>query len=299
MSEHERAHERLRAANPAPLTAIEDRPDAVAFLAAIELHETAAPERARPPWKRGALIAAAAFAVTLLVGVALWLATLAGDEPDVVDPPSSTTTSTAPTTEPPPPTTEPPPTTTTTTTTIAPSALEALDLFAVRYSSGDVDALLELLTPGLIRTTIRDADPPFPWDAELLRRQLDMDAALNTTLELQSCRQLSSGTLTCLATRDNDLTRIAAVGPQQDRWSLQFENGKVSSWTIVIAFNETPYQALAVRPFTTWLAEAHPEIPDPYPTTGGVSHWLRDVDIVDQTAELISEYAADRGVTLP
>lgn len=299
----QRAHERLRAANPAPVTPIDDRPDAAAFLDLLEPGEIRQPTlRPTPPrWRRGVVVAAAAFATTLLLAGGLWIASLVRSEPEVVDPPPSTTTTVTPTTT----TTTSPSTTTTTstpastTTTIPPADLEALDEFAARYSAGDVDAFLELAAPGLVRATIRDADPAFVWDDELLRLQLDMDAALNTTLEMRSCRRLPSGTITCLAARDNDLTRIAGVGPQEDRWSLRFEDGVVTSWEIRRAFNETSYEALAIVPFTAWLSVAHPEIPNPYPVAGGVSHWLRDVDIVERTPELVAEYAAAEGVTLP
>ena len=119
-----------------------------------------------------------------------------------------------------------------------------------------------------------------------------MDAALGTTLELRDCRSLSASVITCVAARSDALTEIAGVDPEPDRWTLHFAEGQVTKWTMRVGTTATPYQLLTVAPFTAWLAEAHPEIPNPYPLTGGVSHWLRDVDIVDQMPTLLAEYAA-------
>ena len=47
----------------------------------------------------------------------------------------------------------------------------------------------------------------------------------------------------------------------------------------------TPYQMLAVAPFTEWLATSHPEIRDPYPLVGGVSHWLPQRPILEDLAD--------------
>ncbi len=297
MITNDQAFAALVDANPSPTTAVADRPTATEMISIIETRPELPARTLAPPVRRRALVAAAAFAAVLLVGLIAVL--VPGGDPDVVEPPSTTTTTESPsttsTTTTTTSTTEP---TTTTTPTIAPTAQVVLDDIADLFSAGDVDGFLALFTADAERSTVRDNDPPFVWDDELFRLQLDMAAALNTTLQLVDCRPLLGGAITCLRRLSSDLSTIAGADPQDDRITIRFEEDQIVTWLISQGFNETPYQAAAIRPFVEWLAVAHPEIPNPHPVIGGVSHWLREASILDQVDALIAEYAASEGVSL-
>ena len=282
----------LQEANPAPVRPIDDRPSAREMLAVAELAgEATVPQVARRP----VLAASIAFAVAiLLVGaVALVALTSTGS----LDPSSTSvptpTDSTVPST-----TTLPQPTTTVTSSAMSPESVAVLGEFAARYSEGDVDGVLGMLAPGVVKTTVRDADPEHIWGEDELRFQLVMDAVLGTTLEFVSCEPLQSGSVSCLARRQNDLTRIAGAGPQDDLVTLRVEAGLITVWQDRQGFHATDYQQLAVAPFTAWLADAHPEIADPHPLVGGVSLWRIDRSIVDVAPALVAEYAESRGIDL-
>lgn len=286
MSRSDMLFQALREANPAPVQHVDARPSADDMLAMVR-HD-ARPVDTVATRRRGMALAAAGFAAVIVVVGLIGVAT-SGQEPSTV------------------PTTQPPTTSTTTSTTtlaptttlpvvdgtalLDPSVLAVLDAFVAHSMAGDVDGIRGQLAPGVTKTTARDHDPTHFWDLETALYQIEIDAVLNTTLALEECRPLQSGSVTCEAVRSNDLTRIAGVGPQVDTLTFRVESGKITVWLERQGVAATAYQLAAVAPFTAWLADAHPEIPNPHSLDGGVRHWQPRFDIIDQLAELVSEYA--------
>ena len=281
----------LRDANPSPLRPIDDRPTtSEMLLIAQSATQTTAPSETRRP----IVVMSMAFAVVLiLVGILAVVGFAAGGGQEPSSPPVSPIDSTVTSTT----VAEPPPDNAR-TSTLLDDAQIVLDEFARHYTEGDVDGLLSLLIPGTVKTTVRDAELEYPWEIELLRYQLAVDAALNTSLVFDSCQPLQSGSVSCLSYRENDLTLIAGIEPQAERVTLRVEDGFISMWQDRQGFDATPYQQEAVAPFTAWLAEVHPEILDPHPLDGGVSYWRPDRDILERLGLLVSEYAGDRGIPL-
>lgn len=280
----------LREANPVPVEPIADRPTVQEIFARVERprHGIAVPG-SRPSAIRPLVVAVSVFAAVVLVGLAAFLLSTRHDAvaPTDSEPTVPTSLPTTPTT-----TMTPPTTIATRSEQVSPATQAVLDQFEQRYSAGDVDGLLALVADGIVKTTKRDADPDNIWDMEDVRYQLEVDAILNTSLGLVDCRELQSGSVSCTARRENDLTRIAGVGAQDDSVTLRVESGEITVWQDRQGVTATPYQLAAVAPFTAWLANAHPEIEDPHPFDGGVSRWWRSRDILSVLPDLLIEYAA-------
>lgn len=297
MTDIDRTFERLRAANPAPLTAVEDRLDAAAFLSALEdVPSTAAPTHvSRPSRIRIMAVATAAFALTLLIGAGLWMAALLSPEPDVADPP---------------PTTVAPPTTSTTTsssttttaaptTTVAPAIDPAsrllLDRLEAAYNAGDPDAFLALLQPDLVREVVVDRDGR-RYSLETVREILEIDAALHAEIALDCTANTDS--FSCAPTRFDNLHRILDHPPTVGwTWIIQFdEEGLVRRWSEgrPAVFCGDDYECEVVRPFMQWVRANHPEVGELNPGTAG--EWI--YDRLDDITAMVDAFALSRGVDL-
>ena len=286
----------LREANPVLVEVVEDRPTVAEILDRAQQPTAAVRDVSRPrPGVRPVVVVAAVFAAVLLIGIAAFAVT------------ANRSTSVVPT-EPGPTVPAKQPSTTTTESTattegeralvIEPGTQAVLEEFEDRYTAGDVDGLLALVAPGVAKTTKRDSEPESLWDMNEVRYQIEIDALLNTALMLVDCQPLLTGSVSCTARRDNDLTRIAGVGPQEDLVVLRVEQGEITLWQDRQGVDATPYQWAAVAPFTAWLAGAHPQIEDPHPMSGGVRSWWLSRDISNALPDLVAEYAASVGYQL-
>jgi len=272
----------LENANPAPVRPIKERPSAVEALEAARA-VAQYDYSPRPSVRRRALVVAASvFVLAVAVGL---LTILFSGEPDVTDQPTTT-----------PPTTVAASSTTTTTTTSIPSVdqdtLDRVSSFATAYSDGDFAAFEALLAPGLERIELRGGDGPVPWDREKLRIKYEIDAELNTTLDLVDCRVgIVDGTIRCGVRRVDDLVRNLELAPATDvEFILGFTDGLVTEWSE--RRPESPdYTSFAVTPFLIWLTETYP---DQYSSVsgGGGTGFRTDIGFEAVIAELVAEWAA-------
>lgn len=287
----DRAYGALRDANPAPVQEVDGLPSPTEALRRAQ-QVPLPPSRPRPPQRRigvGLVTAAAVFLLVLALGALALFTT--GDGDDVVDEPEVTTTLPNPTTTVPPTTAPPaaPP-------SITPETQVLLDEFAAAYG-GDFDTFAALLDPELRIEILIELDPAVVWGLSELREQFEFYEALDTSLELGNCIALDSGAVSCLLLRTDDLTRIQGLEPATDvRITLRFEDGRVTSWTERPAKGDL-YQLLAVAPFSRWLTENHPELPNPK-VQGGAPWWTPRDGIVDLLPGLVAEYAESVDATV-
>ncbi len=209
---------------------------------------------------------------------------LIADDPDVIDTPTPTT---APLITP---------------TVPSPNAVDQttqglVDQFVTTYNAGDVAALLALMAPGVEKSTLIGIDGPILWDDESLRTQYAIETALNTEISLVDCDLLTEGRVSCLLQRVDDLVRVTASNPALDtRWRLGFTNGLLTEWGE--SRPECPtYVDEARGEFVLWLAEAHPEIPNPT-LFACRANWRTDTSIELIIADLVLEWAASEGALL-
>ena len=294
MISSDQAYAAFRDANPAPAVEVADLPSPLEALRTAQGTPPPTPS-APPPGRRapvGLLTAAAVFLVVVVIGALAVL--LTGGSQEFVDEPLPPPSTTIPSTTTPPTTTAP---TTTAAPVIEPQTQALLDQFAAAYSSGDFDAFAPLLDPELELEILIEQDPAVVWDLAEVREQFGFYRALNTSMDLEDCRTLSSEAVSCLLLRTDDLVRIQGLEPARDvRVALRFADGLVTSWEERPAKGDN-YQLLAVAPFARWLDENHPEVPNPK-IRGGAPWWTPRGDIVAQLPALVAEYAESLGVTL-
>ena len=273
------AFKAFREANPFPVVPLARAEDAREALAVAKGDSPVG--TGRPPFvggRRGILVAAAAFLGVLAIGSLAWL--VGQRSRDVVDdpvPPPIETTTTIPATA---------------TTLLAPTPeLQAeLDRFIVAYNSGDFEVLESILEPGLRRTAQWDFNPI---DSQTMDRVADLyeiESELNTTLALSDCEMLGESRARCTILREDDLTRSLGLSPQNDgRLTLEFSGGLIASWD-----EQRPpssdYNEFAVFPFTSWVRENHPEIPDPNPCNG-CPQWQTNIGLAELIADLVDEWS--------
>ena len=276
------AYLKLERANPAPLSTVE-RPSAEEFLAAITEEAPFLSTAPRPP-RRGPLVAVAAFVVVLLVGLVAVL--LVSAEEQVVDEQTTTTSL--------------PQTTSTLPTTQPSEAISVAFGLASAYSSGDFSELESLLADGTSYSWSRSSDfvsGPIVWTREEFAARFDIDVALNTTIELENCQELSETRVSCAILRYDDLVRAQQVEPSPDvRWRLTVEDGLVVEW-LHFTPDISAYFEMAREPFHRWLDVAHPELEAPYSDLRG-QPWRRDTDFASLAPDLVAEYADSLGVDL-
>ncbi len=307
MNDHERSFERLRRANPAPTTPVEVKPTAREMLAAVK---AAAPPQApfREPARsrrRGLLVAAAAFALILLITIpVLLLVNRADPEPPVITEPAPTPTTAIPTTVPPttvPSTTVPQttvlPTTVPPTTVPQPDEIDAatqglVDSFTDSYNAGDVESFMALLHPDFERTIRVDRDERRS-ARDTVQIHYEADAVLNTEITLD-CRP-GQDFVVCDVQRVDDLHRVLGAAGTGDRiWTFRFEDGLVRVWNEQRFLLDDPYESEIVTPFSDWVTNNHPEVGNLYT----FNNWVARPGIADTIAPLVDEWAASLGVTL-
>jgi hypothetical protein len=290
MTDPNRAFELLQNANPAPTTVVVDRPDVATFLADLEpTPQPTATLAARPPRRRAAQVAAAAFGVTLLLGAGLWLAGLLRPETEVVEPATTTTEVPATST-----------TSTTTTTTMNPSTIDAasralLDSFEATFNAGDADAFMALFQPGMNREVVVDSDRRL-YSPEYMRDLYLIEAALNTEIRLE-CTPVQDA-FTCVPYRYDDLHRTLGIAATEGYpWNLRFDAaGLIRSWNEgrINQLDVDDYEREVIRPFMTWVRDNHPEVGELNPAVAG--EWI--VDKRDDIVAMVAAFAESRGVGL-
>jgi hypothetical protein len=214
--------DRLAAANPMPDGA--SKPESIMSAAALrnviddrrgtmQTHDIDKVATTEPPAprRRGLLVAAAAFATVVAVGIGIALITNAGSEPeqDVIDSPP--TTAVAPTTEAAPPTTvteAAPSTTVTEAPTIGEADLAFVAAYVDAYNSGDVDRYEALFTESTTLVMGDRGGRPSPngnASGTTFNRTLESwlnkyvwEIAIGSQLELSSCTG-DSGVIRCRA----------------------------------------------------------------------------------------------------
>lgn len=302
MNDVDDAFERLRAIDPAQTA--HERPDAASFLAQLETSETEVVPVDGPSRTLGVrhltLAAASLAGIALLVAI-VWLAAERRTVPDVLNPADVTVDMTGEETGDDRPTTAPP---TSTTPTTAPAEIDAatralLDRFESTYNSGDPDALLALLQPGMNREVVVDRDRRL-YSQDFLRDLLLIEADLHTEISLE-CEAGSDPTaVTCVATRFDDLHRILDIpGTEEVPWTFRFDDdGLVRGWTErreqVVGVDN--YEREAYRPLADWARENHPDVAE-----GGLKPAVAGEWVVSKRADIVAMVAAfaeSRGVTL-
>lgn len=276
------AFARLQDANPVAVVAVA-KPSAAEFIADQgpgQVRSKTPRTRARL-LNRGPLIGLAIFIVVLVVGVLISLNT--GEGSDVVD--------TVPT-----PTTIP-----ATPSTAAVSQLrQVAEELASAYGTGDFEAIDSLVANGTAYGWSRHSDftsGPVYWTEPELRARVEIDAALNTTVELTDCQDLAETRISCAILRFDDLVRAQRLEPVGDvRWRLTIEDGQVVDW-VEFTPDISNYFEKAREPFHEWLDENHPEVENPASDARGLP-WRTDTGFADVAADLVAEYAASLGVDL-
>lgn len=275
----ERAFQVLERANPVPTIDQVDKPSAAEALFRARESATGVVRPARGTGRgpaRGLAIAAAVFVVVVVAGWAI--GQLLSTEAPIVENPD--------------PTIPQPATTAPIDTSALPADMaEAVAAFATTYSAGDFAALEALLEPGASYVWIRSSDLQggVPWTRQELSARFQIDAALNTTIELSSCALLAEGRVACEVGRTDDLTRAKGVTPDRDViWRLELDGGLVTSWTELTP-DVSSYFEMAREPFHAWLRSAHHEIEDPATDLRG-QPWRPDTGFAAIAPALIDEY---------
>jgi len=273
--------ELITAANPVPDT--ESLPEGTIDVRTLRNYVAGAPsgddaplaepswESPLPAYRRGWLVAAAAFiAVTLVVG-ALAAVISRDRRGDIVEQPTTTIapTTIAPTTLSPttvPPTSQPPATTqvpVTTTPVVDPTAQAAIDSFVATFNAGNPEATIAALSPNaqvwtsLIAGTFTSEDPlALSEFGPLIERWLRYLSVQRTTITLESCSAIDDGRVRCRGTFTDAIVEASPLSPAS--LSVTFAVGGGGEIEYFFVRENEPTMSAAYQFFGIWLDENYP-----------------------------------------
>lgn len=223
---------------------------------------------------------AGAFAVVLLVGLAIVFAARIADDGE----PVATTQ--------PPPTTTVPPTTSVPPTTAAPpgepldpTTRRLLDDLERAYNRGDTTELAALLAPGIEVSLAPWVTPEaVPSSVSLLDRAATA-ALFGDDLDFRECAGFAAE-IRCDVTFGDDFTDIMELDPWTQSWAFEVAGGLINRIDVT---GENPARVSAMEAFQNWVAKRQP---DATPLVAGPHEWHRTPDAAAIFGAVIAEYTA-------
>lgn len=223
--------DRLAAANPQPdISDLVPTPSQFTeFLRNLEgepVHTiTKPPEPDKRTRRSGILVAAAAFAVVIVIGsVWLFAAREPAEPPTNVEPTTTALPSTTTRSEPPP--------------LVSEASQAVLDAFVKTYNDGDVDGYMALMHPDLTVVASDNGGRPSPngaftgttfrRDLSTYQKRIEWEVRVGTTIELADCE--GDTRVTCVATY-HDFLSDAILGGDTVRVELGLDNGRIVEFT--------------------------------------------------------------------